>query len=98
MVERAEKVAAGERLLKKDRFVAFTDSTTSVNWDLVERARALAGIKGYVTNIDAAVMDGPAVVAAYTTSTRSNALSGWPSPTSPHDRCSTASRTASRPT
>jgi hypothetical protein len=65
MVERAEKVAAGERPLKKDRFVSFTDSSTSVNWDLVERARSLKGIKGYVTNIDAATMDGPAVVAAY---------------------------------
>jgi hypothetical protein len=65
MVERAEKVAAGERPLKKDRFVTFTDTTTSVDWDLVERARALAGIKGYVTNIDPAVMDGPEVVAAY---------------------------------
>jgi transposase len=65
MVERAEKVAAGQRPLKKDRFVTFTDTTTSVNWDLVERARELAGIKGYVTNIDPAVMDGPAVVAAY---------------------------------
>jgi len=65
MVERAEKVAAGERPLKKDRFVSFTDSSTSVNWELVERARSLKGIKGYVTNIDAAVMDGPAVVAAY---------------------------------
>jgi transposase len=65
MVERAEKVASGERPLKKDRFVTFTDSTTSVNRDLVERARSLAGIKGYVTNIDPAVLDGPAVVAAY---------------------------------
>lgn len=65
MVERAEKVAAGERPLKKDRFVAFTDTTTSVSWDLVERARSLAGIKGFVTNIDATVMDGAAVVAAY---------------------------------
>jgi len=65
MVERAEKVASGERPLKKDRFVTFTDTSTSVNWDLVERARSLAGIKGYVTNIDPAAMDGPAVVAAY---------------------------------
>lgn len=65
MVERAEKVAAGERPLKKDRFVSFTDSSTRVNWELVERARSLKGIKGYVTNIDATVMDGPAVVAAY---------------------------------
>jgi hypothetical protein len=62
MVERAEKVTTGERPLKKDRFVTFTDNTTSVNWDLVERARALAGIKGYVTNIDPAVMDGQAIV------------------------------------
>ena len=51
--------------VKKDRFVTFTDTSTSVDWDLVERARYLAGIKGYVTNIDPAVMDGPAVVAAY---------------------------------
>ena len=65
MAERAEKVASGERPLKKDRFVTFTDTSTSVNWDLVERARSLAGIKGYVTSIDSAVMDGPAVVAAY---------------------------------
>ena len=43
MVERAEKVASGERPLKKDRFVTFTDTSTSVNWDLVERARSLAG-------------------------------------------------------
>ena len=65
MVERAEKVASGERPLKKDRFVIFTGTSTSVNWDLVERARSLAGIKGYVTSIDPAVMDGLAVVAAY---------------------------------
>jgi transposase len=65
MAERAEKAASGERPLKKDRFVTFTDTSTSVNWDLVERARSLAGIKGYVTSIDPAVMDGPAVVAAY---------------------------------
>ena len=32
---------------------------------LIERARQAAGYKGYVTNIDPAVMDGHAVVAAY---------------------------------
>lgn len=65
MVTRAEKVASGERPLKKDRFVCFTDTSTTVDWDRVERARSLAGVKGYVTNIDAAVMDGPMVTAAY---------------------------------
>ena len=31
MVQRAEKVASGERPLKKDRFVTFTGTSTSVN-------------------------------------------------------------------
>jgi transposase len=65
MVERAEKVAAGQRPLKKDRFVKFTDSATVVDWGLVERARYLAGLKGYVSNIPEATMTGDQVVAAY---------------------------------
>ena len=65
MIERAEAVAAGTRPLKKDRFVKITDAVKGVDWDLVERARYLAGLKGYVTNIDADTIDGPHVVAAY---------------------------------
>ncbi|MDC5697803.1 IS1634 family transposase [Intrasporangium calvum] len=65
MVERAEKVADGSRPLKKDRFVRFTDTATEVDWALVERARYLAGLKGYVTNIPQATMSGGQVVAAY---------------------------------
>ena len=65
MIERAEAVAAGTRPLKKDRFVKITDADTGVDWDLVERARYLAGLKGYVTNIDADAMDGEQVVTAY---------------------------------
>ena len=65
MVERAEKVADGTRPLKKDRFVKFTDTATVVDWGLVERARYLAGLKGYVTNIPVGTMDGARVVAAY---------------------------------
>jgi Transposase DDE domain len=51
--------------LKKDRFVKITDAVKTVDWDLIARARYLAGLKGYVTNIDTDTMDGPAVVAAY---------------------------------
>jgi len=51
--------------LKKDRFVKITDAIKGVDWDLVERARYLAGLKGYVTSITPTVMDGPSVVAAY---------------------------------
>lgn len=65
MVERAEKVAAGKRPLKKDRFVRIDTAGTAVDWGLVERARQLAGLKGYVTNLPASTMDGHAVVAAY---------------------------------
>lgn len=65
MIERAEAVAAGSRPLKKDRFVTIADATKSVNWALVERARYLAGLKGYVTNIDPDTMDGLHIVTAY---------------------------------
>ena len=65
MVERAEAVAAGKRTLKKDRFVKVTDADASVDWDVVERAQQLAGLKGYVTNIKVDIINGERVVAAY---------------------------------
>jgi hypothetical protein len=65
LIERAEQVAAGTRPLKKDRFVRLDGTTRSVDWARVERARQLAGLKGYVTNIPATTMGGAAVIAAY---------------------------------
>jgi transposase len=65
MVERAEKVAAGTRPLKKDRFVKLDGASREVNWDLVGRASQLAGLKGYVTNIAATTMTGQGVISAY---------------------------------
>jgi transposase len=65
MVERAEKVADGTRRPKKDRFVKIDGAHRGVDWDLVERARQLAGLKGYVTNIAPEVMAGQAVISAY---------------------------------
>ena len=65
MIERAEAVAAGARTLKKDRFVTISGATKGVNWALVERARYLSGLKGYVTNLEPDAMDAAAVVAAY---------------------------------
>ncbi len=65
MVKRAEDVAAGKRPLKRDRFVRVDGATKGVDWNLVERARSMTGLKGYVTNIGTEAMDGPAVVAAY---------------------------------
>jgi hypothetical protein len=52
MIERAEAVAAGKPPLKRDRFVKVVDADPVVDWDLVERARYAAGLKGYA---DAAI-------------------------------------------
>ena len=65
MIERAQAVAAGTRPLKKDRFVKITNTVKDVDWKLVDRARYLAGLKGYVTNIDPATMNGEQVCVAY---------------------------------
>jgi hypothetical protein len=65
MVTKAEKVADGTRPLRRDRFVKVTGGTKGVDWALVDRARQLAGLKGYVTNLPPATMDGAAVIAAY---------------------------------
>lgn len=64
-IEKAEKVANGQRPLKRDRFVKLAGKKPGVDWALVDRARQLLGLKGYVSNISSEVLDGPAVVAAY---------------------------------
>lgn len=68
-VAKAEKVAAGERPVARDRFVTVTadkdGKKAEVNWPIIERARFCAGFKGYVTNLPADIVDGAAVVAAY---------------------------------
>lgn len=65
MVDKAEKVASGTRPLRRDRFVAVRGADKAVDWDRVERARQLAGLKGYVTNIPVATMGGAAIIGAY---------------------------------
>lgn len=50
-VRKAEQAVAGKTAVKRNRFVKLTDATKSVNCELEAKARALAGIKGYVTNI-----------------------------------------------
>lgn len=63
--EKAENVASGARPVRRDPFVKLTGKKPGVDWALVERAKQLLGLKGYVTNISAQVLDGGAVVAAY---------------------------------
>ena len=64
-VEKAQKIADGHRPLKKDRFVKLTGTHPAVDQVLVDRARQLAGLKGYVTNIPTTTLTGGEIVAAY---------------------------------
>lgn len=64
-IAHAADVATGTRPVKKDQFVKIHGATKGVDWDLVERARSMTGVKGYVTNIDAETMSGQQVVDAY---------------------------------
>ena len=65
MIERAEKIAAGRAPLKKARFLKITGATKALDQATIDRARQLAGLKGYVTNLPIETMDGAAVIDAY---------------------------------
>ena len=64
-IDRAQRVADKAEPLKKQRFVKVAGQNVTLDEVSIERARQSAGYKGYVTNIDPAVLDGQAVVAAY---------------------------------
>src|SRR5450759_2858832 len=65
MVARAEKITTGATAMAKARFVKVTGATKELDQALIDRARQLAGLKGYVTNLPATTMDGQAVIDAY---------------------------------
>ena len=50
-VAKAEKAVAGKTSVKRNRFVRLTGADKSVNRTLEAKARALAGLKGYITNL-----------------------------------------------
>jgi len=51
-VAKAEKAVAGQAPIKRNRFIQLAGDAHSVNRDLEAKARALAGIKGYITNLE----------------------------------------------
>jgi len=51
--------------VKRHRFVKLTGADQSVNWALEAKARSLAGIKGYITNLDPAIAGSDLVIGAY---------------------------------
>ena len=50
-IAKAEKAVAGKIAVKRNRFVKLTGADKSVNRQLEAKARGLAGLKGYITNL-----------------------------------------------
>ena len=50
-VGKAERAVAGKAPVKRNRFITLTGAQKSVNRELETKARALAGWKGYITNL-----------------------------------------------
>jgi transposase len=67
-VAKAEQAVAGKTAIKRNRFVSLDGGTRAVNRDLEAKARSLAGLKGYVTNLTHAP-DGTAVTAEFVLAT-----------------------------
>jgi hypothetical protein len=63
-VAKAAKAVAGLAPVKRNRFIALGGAAKSVNRELEAKARSLAGIKGYVTNLPACP-DGTPVTADF---------------------------------
>jgi hypothetical protein len=63
-VAKAEKAVAGKTAVKRNRFVQLSGGSRKVNRTLEAKARALAGLKGYVTNLQTCP-DGTPVTAEF---------------------------------
>ncbi len=64
-ITKAEKVATGATPLRKTRFLKVSGAAKELDQATIDRARQLAGLKGYVTNLDITTMAGAAVISAY---------------------------------
>lgn len=65
MISKAEKIATGQAPMAKARFLKATGATKELDQATIDRARQLAGLKGYVTNLTPAQLAGEEVIAAY---------------------------------
>src|SRR6266487_5764096 len=63
-VAKAEQAVAGKVPVKRNRFITLAGGEKSVNRELEAKARGLAGLKGYTTNL-AACPDGTPVTAEF---------------------------------
>ena len=51
-IDKAKKIVSGKTAAKKAKFLTVTTKNKQLNQVLIDKAYALAGIKGYVTNLD----------------------------------------------
>ena len=64
-VEKAEKIVSGSAVAKRAKFLSVTTKERKLNQILIDKAKALAGIKGYVTNLPVAEASNQRVIAYY---------------------------------
>ena len=101
-MKKAEQAVAGKAPVKRNRFIQLSGGTRTVNRELEEKARALAGLKGYVTNLPACPDGTPVtaefVIGAYHQLFQIENHSGWPKATCRPGPSTTAPGTRSKPT
>lgn len=51
-IAKAEKVIAGKIAMSRTKFVTVDAQSKHLNFELIDKAKSLVGIKGYVTNLD----------------------------------------------
>jgi hypothetical protein len=61
-IYKAEKIIDGKTALRKAKFLSIKTKDKKLNQALIEKAQALAGIKGYITNLDVSDVQ---VISAY---------------------------------
>jgi transposase len=64
-VDKAQKIIDGKTVAKKAKFLAVSKQEKGLNQTLIDKAKALAGIKGYVTNLPLAESSNKRVIAYY---------------------------------
>ena len=62
---KARAVVAGEKTARTPRFIKNRNGSQEFDEASLQRARRLVGLKGYVTNIDAALMPAAEVISSY---------------------------------
>ncbi len=75
-IAKARKVLSGQIPVKKMKFLSVAARSKQLNQKLIDKARALAGIKGYVTDLD--IPDGSSDTLLPPVLSRSKPHSGWP--------------------